>query len=103
MHPPTMKTGLSRRRFIAALPLSLSALALLRGNRLLAASPGPRVGCQANGFPLKPNDFPALLAALRKMKELNYTGFECNIRFVEGEFGNIAGARKQIEDTGVAF
>jgi sugar phosphate isomerase/epimerase len=62
-----------------------------------------RVGCQANGFPIKPGDFPALLAALRRMRELDYTGFECNVRFVEGEFERSAEARRQIEDTGVAF
>ena len=68
-----------------------------------AATPKPRVGCQANGFPIKPGDFPGLLAALRKMKELGYTGFECNVRFVEPEFGQVADARKRIEDTGVTF
>jgi sugar phosphate isomerase/epimerase len=62
-----------------------------------------RVGCQANGFPLKPNDFPGLLKALESMKGLGYTGFECNYRFVEGEFGRAAPAREQIDGTGVKF
>jgi sugar phosphate isomerase/epimerase len=62
-----------------------------------------RVGCQANGFPLKPGDFPALLKALESMKSLGYTGFECNYRLVEGEFGRAAAAREQIERTGVTF
>jgi sugar phosphate isomerase/epimerase len=96
-----MITTLSRRRFVTALS-ACSALTLLRGTSF-AATPRPRVGCQANGFPLKPNDFPALLAALKKMKELEYAGFECNIRFVESEFGNVVEARKRIEDTGVEF
>jgi sugar phosphate isomerase/epimerase len=30
-------------------------------------------------------------------------GFECNIRFVENEFADVASARKRIEDPGVAF
>lgn len=94
---------LSRRRFLAALPACVSAFTVLRGSRVSAATPRPRVGCQANGFPIKPGNFPALLAALRRMHELGYTGFECNIRFVEKEFSRIADARKQIEDTGVAF
>lgn len=93
---------LSRRRFVGTLSASV-ALVTAGSRRLFAATPQLRVGCQANGFPLRPRDFPALLAALRKMKELGYTGFECNIRFVEGEFGNVAEARKRIEDTGVAF
>jgi len=61
------------------------------------------VGCQANGFPLKPNDFPGLLKALESMRSLGYTGFECNYRFVESEFGRAAPAREQIDGTGVKF
>ncbi|MBL9209612.1 MAG: hypothetical protein JNL92_04040, partial [Opitutaceae bacterium] len=70
---------LSRRRLLARLPAWAATLALAPASTLLGAPARPRVGCQANGFPLKPNDFPALLAALRKMRELDYTGFECNI------------------------
>src|SRR5437588_3037927 len=94
---------LSRRQFMGALPLAASALALASRGQLFAAAARPRVGCQANGFALKQGDFGTLLDALKKMKELGYTGFECNIRFVEGEFERIAEARKRIEDTGVAF
>lgn len=100
-----MNFPLSRRHFVATLPASIGALALFaRGDLFAGSAPAkPRVGCQANGFPLKPNDFPALLAALKRMKELGYVGFECNIRFVESEFGRIAEARKRIEDTEVEF
>jgi inosose dehydratase len=95
---------LSRRRFVGALSTSIASLALLRGSQLrAAAASAPRVGCQANGFPIKAGDFAGLLAALRKMKDLGYVGFECNVRFVESEFERVAEARKQIEDTGVAF
>ena len=96
-------TLIARRRFVASCSAWVAAAALVRGTRLSAAVPSVRVGCQANGFPLRQGDFPALIAALRKMHELGYTGFECNIRFVEGEFARVADARKQIEDTGVAF
>ena len=95
--------SLSRREFVGTLPAWTSLLWLLSGSTARAATKAPRVGCQANGFALKPGDFPALLAALKKMKELNYTGFECNIRFVEGEFANVAEARQRIADTGVEF
>jgi inosose dehydratase len=37
------------------------------------------------------------------MKQLGYDGFECNIRYVESQFDRTADARRQIEDTGVAF
>jgi sugar phosphate isomerase/epimerase len=93
----------SRRAFLGTLPAMISALAVLRGSRVAAATPQPRVGCQANGFPIKPGDFAGLIGALKKMRELNYVGFECNIRFVESEFDQVAAARRRIEDTGVAF
>lgn len=101
MNPPT----LSRRQFVGTLPALVSALALLRSNHLNAAekTSKPRVGCQANGFPIKQGDFPGLIAALPKMKELGYTGFECNVKFVEGEFDRVAEARKKIDDKGVTF
>ena len=94
-----MNPTLSRREFLG----TVSALPLVGSRALAAASARPRVGCQANGFPIKPGDFPALLGALRKMKELGYTGFECNVRFVEPVFDRVSEARKQIEDTGVEF
>jgi inosose dehydratase len=93
----------SRRQFLRTVSSGLSMAALAAPAWLAAAPAKPRVGCQANGFPLKPNDFPALLAALRKMKELGYAGFECNIRFVESEFARLGEARKRIEDTGMEF
>ena len=86
----------SRRQFVGS-------IAILGCRPVLAFDSGVRVGCQANGFPLKPGDFPALLAALRTMKELGYVGFECNTRFVEGQFSRAAEARREIEKTGVAF
>jgi len=69
----------------------------------LAQKPQPKAGCQANGFPIKVGDFPGLLAALNQMRELGYTGFECNQRFVRTQFGNASEARKQIEKTGMRF
>jgi len=91
-----MTFDISRRRF-------LGAVAIFSCRPGLAQGSGIRVGCQANGFPLKAGDFPALLAALKTMKELGYVGFECNTRFVEGQFGRIAEARREIEKTGVTF
>jgi sugar phosphate isomerase/epimerase len=37
------------------------------------------------------------------MKELGYVGFESNLRFVRGQFGQKEQARKEIEKTGVRF
>jgi sugar phosphate isomerase/epimerase len=89
-------TGLrltSRRTFLLA-----------SGATLAWAKSGPiRVGCQANGFPLKQGDFPGLLKSLESMKSLGYVGFECNYRFVDSEFGRAAAAREQIEKSGLKF
>lgn len=94
----------TRRRFLQLASPGLLTLAGIPRLAGASTSPSaPRVGCQANGFPLKAGDFAGLLAALGQMKALGYVGFECNVRFVEGEFGNPAAARRRIEDTGVAF
>jgi sugar phosphate isomerase/epimerase len=87
-----MHSPISRRVFIATPALSA-----------LFAKGGIRVGCQANGWPLKQGDFAQLLEVLGAMKGLGYAGFECNIRFVQDQFANAAQARAQIEKTGVRF
>jgi sugar phosphate isomerase/epimerase len=62
-----------------------------------------QVGCQANAWPLKAGDFPALLDVFRKAKEVGYAGCECNIRFVQDQFARADGARREIQATGVQF
>src|ERR1700688_4249403 len=90
-----MHSHISRRGFLAALPVPAA---------LLAAKPSSiRVGCQANAWKLKEGDFAQLLGVLGEMKQLGYVGFECNIRFVQDQFGRAAEARKEIEKTGVQF
>jgi sugar phosphate isomerase/epimerase len=89
-----MRFELSRRIFLAGLPLSLAAAAAL--DKTL-------VGCQANAWPLKTGDFPGLLEVFRKAKDLGYVGCECNVRFVEDQFSRAAEARREIEATGVQF
>lgn len=84
------------------MPTRREALALLAASGLSAA-PNVQVGCQANAWPLEEGNFDQLLSVLREMHELGYRGFECNVRFVRGQFGNAASARKAIEATGVRF
>jgi inosose dehydratase len=86
---------ISRRHFLIAAAAQTALPAFTKGTA--------KVGCQANGFVLKPGDFPALLGALGNMKELGYAGFECNVRFVRGQFDHSQKARSQIEQTGVRF
>jgi sugar phosphate isomerase/epimerase len=90
-----MKLATSRRRFLAA---SLSA-----GIAAFGSQEGVRVGCQANAWPLKEGDFDQLLGVVRKIRELGYVGFECNIRFVWGQFDRARKARRQLEATGMQF
>jgi sugar phosphate isomerase/epimerase len=90
---------ISRREFLISVPLSAALPALARA----ASGPSNRVACQANAWQIKPGDFPELLKRAGDMKRLGYEGFECNVRFVEGEFARAKQARAQIEETGMAF
>jgi inosose dehydratase len=94
-------TMISRRQFLRSVPLSAALPSLLRAAD--DSSPRPRVGCQANAYPIEPGDFDELLKRATDLKRMGYEGFECNIRFVEGKFGNTEEARAQIESTGMKF
>jgi sugar phosphate isomerase/epimerase len=90
---------ISRRELLLSIPLSAALAALARA----ATGPSNRVACQANAWQIKPGDFPELLKRVAEMKRLGYEGFECNVRFVEGEFARAKQARAQIEETGMTF
>ena len=66
---------LSRRRLLASSAGALTAA--------LGAGRLPRPGCQANARNLDPKRFDTLLRAVREMKELDFQGFETNVRFVQ--------------------
>ncbi|HZL27025.1 MAG TPA: sugar phosphate isomerase/epimerase family protein [Acidobacteriaceae bacterium] len=92
---------LTRRAFLATSALASASVAV----------PGPafgqekrmRVGCQANGFAPELGTFSGLLKVIDEMKALGYAGFECNIRFVSGQFAHTAEARKQLHAAGLDF
>lgn len=90
-----MRSDISRRMFLGSLPLPL----------VMSAAPASQnpVGCQANAWQLKPDDFPGLLEVFRKAKALGYVGVESNVRFVQGQFSRAAEARKEMEATGVQY
>ena len=88
--------NLSRRTFFS---ICSKTAALMAAGRVS----GLRVGCQANGYPLKEGDFSQFLDVLRQMRSVGYTGFECNIRFVKGQFDRTREARIAIESTGMHF
>ena len=83
--------------------LLISGAGLLAGAMGRAAAKAPKVGCQTNGYVIKAGDFPALLRVLDTLKSIGYTGFECNTRFVDAQFGRAVEARREIEKTGVEF
>ena len=91
---------ISRRTFLAALPLgAMSVPALL-------ASPkkaGVKFGCQTNAWRIDPRDFSQVLNVLTTLKELGFDGFETGFRNLQPQFGNIAAARAQIEKIGLQF
>ena len=85
----------TRRAFLSA---SISA-----GLAVHARQTTSKAGCQANAWPLKEGDFDQLIGTIESMKKLGYAGFECNIRFVRGQFQRASEARKKLETTGVEF
>jgi sugar phosphate isomerase/epimerase len=90
-----MSQQITRRHF--------AAIAAVSASQLFAAPAKPKVGCQMNAYPLKQGDFPGLLAALDKIKPLGFEGFECNVRFMRGQFGRAEAARREIERSGIRF
>ncbi|HEY5330886.1 MAG TPA: sugar phosphate isomerase/epimerase family protein [Acidobacteriaceae bacterium] len=92
---------LTRRAFLAASALASAAVAV----PILAFGQVKRmrVGCQANGFTPELGTFAGLLNVIDEMKALGYAGFECNIRFVSGQFAHAAEARKQLHAAGLDF
>lgn len=92
---------LSRRRFLAAVPAAL-AVAGVQGRTAFSAA-RVKLGCQTNAWRIDPADFNQVLGVLRQLKALGFDGFETGFRNVQGQFGNAAAARKQIEQTGLQF
>ena len=86
---------LRRRTFLASAAAVIAARA--------ADSPRPRPGCQANAWNLDPARFDLLLTALREMKELEFQGFETNIRFLQPQLEHAAEARARLEANGLVF
>jgi sugar phosphate isomerase/epimerase len=90
---------ISRREFLLSVPLAAAVPALARA----ATGPTNPVACQANAWQIKPGDFQELLKRVADMKRLGFAAFECNVRFVEGQFATAKQARTQIEQTGMTF
>ncbi len=89
--------SLNRRNFLAG------AAGLAAAGLRARAAVKPRSGCQTNAWNLDPARFDLLLTALKEIKELEFQGFETNIRFVQPQLNNLAKAKAQIEATGLVF
>ncbi|MGE0887043.1 MAG: sugar phosphate isomerase/epimerase family protein [Blastocatellales bacterium] len=93
---------ISRREFLAAVPVSLAGVVLSPSNSF-AAPTKVKIGCQTNAWRIDPNNFNDLLGVLDKLKGLGYEGFETGFRIVQGQFANAADARKQLQQRGLKF
>jgi sugar phosphate isomerase/epimerase len=92
---------ITRRNFLTSLPFTAALPAILHAS---GVSPGrPHVACQANAWEIKAGDFDDLLKRAAEMKRIGYEAFECNFRYVEGQFASAAKARARIEQTGMTF
>jgi len=89
--------SLHRRNFLAG------AAALAAAGLRARAAAKPRPGCQTNAWNLDPARFDLLLTALKEIKELEFQGYETNIRFVQPQLGHLRDARAQLEATGLVF
>lgn len=98
---------ISRRHFLAAVPLGLVAAGVsTAGVSTAPAQAAPmrvKLGCQTNAWRINPGDFSQVLGVLRQLKQLGYDGFETSFRNIQGQFANAAQARKQLEQTGLTF
>ena len=90
---------ISRREFLISVPLSAALPALARA----AIGPSNPVACQANAWQIKRGDFQELLKRVADMKRLGFEAFECNVRYVDGQFAGAKDARRQIQQTGMTF
>ncbi|MBS1814222.1 MAG: TIM barrel protein [Acidobacteria bacterium] len=90
---------LTRRTFLA----TATAAAASASFAAPAAKGKLRVGCQTNGWVMKPPSFDELIRVLGEARQMDYHGFECNNRFVRDQFNNTAEARKRIAATGMDF
>lgn len=90
---------ISRRDFLASIPLAASLPALARA----ATAPRNPVGAQMNAWQINSGDFATLLRHAQDLKRLGYEGFECNVRYVEGQFDRGRKAREELRATGVRF
>jgi len=92
---------ISRRHFLAVLPLGVAAAATARN--ALGAAANVKIGCQTNAWRIDPRDFSQVLGVLNKLKELGFQGYETGFRNLQGQFGNAAAARRQLEQSGLTF
>jgi inosose dehydratase len=93
----------SRRDFLAALPAALAAAQTPCWAASQLAPTRVKLGCQTNAWRIDPHDFNQVLAVLGQLKTLGFDGFETGFRNVQGQFGQAAAARRQLEQTGLQF
>ncbi len=89
---------LTRREFLSALPAGAIA-----ASTFASAPLAVRLACQTNAWRIDPSNFAQVLEILSRLKALGYDGFETGFRNIQGQFGNAAAARKQLEATGLKF
>ncbi len=91
---------ISRREFLTSLSATALSPTFLQAGQKIG---GVKIGCQTNAWRIDSANFNSLLDVLRQLKALGYDGFETGFRNVQGQFGNAAAARKQLEQFGLKF
>lgn len=93
---------ISRRHFLSAVPLGLTAASAC-AEFAEAAPTRVKLGAQTNAWRVNPSDFAQVLDVLRQLKQLGYEGFETGFRNIQGQFAKAAQARQQLEQIGLTF
>ena len=92
-----------RRDFLKSAALTAGSLAFAPAARSAAPAGRIRFAAQTNAYPIDPRDFNTFLAAVGKLKDIGFAGFETGFRNVQSQFDSPARARDQIASTGMTF
>ena len=95
---PPHTSHLNRRDLLKSAALLVTGPALTPG-----ATPEIHLGCQTNAWPIDASDFSSVLAAIGKIKNYGYDGFETGFASVQRQFDSAADAKARIDTIGIRF
>ena len=83
--------------------LRITAAASLVGKTATGAAARVKAGCQTNAWDIDPARFETLLSALSEIRELGFTGFETQLRYLQPQMNRQEEARAEIASRELTF